>query len=40
MNKINLHGIFPPIETPFENGNVTFDKLATNIEKLSKATCY
>jgi len=40
MNIINLHGIFPLITTPFENGNVAFDKLATNVEKLSKATCY
>ena len=36
MHNINLHGIFPPITTPFENGKVAFDKLRTNIEKLSK----
>jgi 4-hydroxy-2-oxoglutarate aldolase len=36
MHKINLHGIFPPITTPFENGKVAFDKLGTNVEKLSQ----
>ncbi len=36
MHNINLHGIFPPIATPFENGKVAFDKLRTNVEKLSK----
>jgi 4-hydroxy-2-oxoglutarate aldolase len=36
MQKINLHGIFPPITTPFENGKVAFDKLGANVEKLSK----
>jgi 4-hydroxy-2-oxoglutarate aldolase len=36
MHNINLHGIFPPIPTPFENGMVAFDKLRTNLEKLSK----
>jgi len=36
MHKINLHGIFPPITTPFENGKVAFDKLGANLEKLSK----
>ncbi|MBT8372102.1 MAG: dihydrodipicolinate synthase family protein [Deltaproteobacteria bacterium] len=35
MHKINLHGIFPPIATPFENGKVAFDKLKINIERLS-----
>ena len=35
MHKINLHGIFPPIATPFENGKIAFDKLKINIEKLS-----
>jgi 4-hydroxy-2-oxoglutarate aldolase len=35
MNKMNLRGIFPPITTPFENGNIAFDKLAANVEKLS-----
>ena len=36
MHKINLHGIFPPITTPFENGKVAFDKLGTNVEKLGQ----
>jgi 4-hydroxy-2-oxoglutarate aldolase len=36
MHNINLHGIFPPIATPFEYGKVAFDKLRTNVEKLSK----
>jgi len=36
MHKINLHGIFPPIATPFENGKIAFDKLGTNIEKLRR----
>ena len=36
MTEIDLHGIFPPITTPFENGNVAFDKLASNVEKLSR----
>ena len=36
MHKINLHGIFPPITTPFENSKVAFDKLETNLEKLCR----
>ncbi len=36
MSKINLHGIFPPIPTPFLNGNIAYDGLAANIEKWSK----
>jgi len=36
MHHINLQGIFPPITTPFENDKVAFDKLGTNVEKLSK----
>jgi 4-hydroxy-2-oxoglutarate aldolase len=35
MTKIDLHGIFPPIATPFINGKVAYDKLAFNIEKWS-----
>ncbi len=31
MSKIDLHGIFPPIITPFINGNIAYDKLADNI---------
>ncbi len=37
MSKINFHGIFPPIPTPFINGNIAYDELAANIEKWSKA---
>lgn len=36
MSKINLHGIFPPIPTPFINGNIAYDKLADKIAKWSK----
>jgi 4-hydroxy-2-oxoglutarate aldolase len=36
MEKIDLHGIFPPIATPFVNGKVAFDKLASNIEKWNR----
>lgn len=36
MHSLNLHGIFPPVTTPFKNGKVAFDKLKTNTEKLSK----
>lgn len=36
MHKINLHGIFPPITTPFENGKIALDKLDINIKKLSR----
>ncbi len=36
MQNLNLSGIFPPITTPFENGQVAHDKLASNVEKLSK----
>ena len=33
MSIIDLHGIFPPIPTPFINDSVAYDKLASNIEK-------
>jgi 4-hydroxy-2-oxoglutarate aldolase len=33
MNPTDLHGIFPPITTPFVEGNVAYDKLADNIAK-------
>jgi len=36
MEKVNLHGIFPPIPTPFLNGKVAYNKLEANIEKWSK----
>ena len=36
MSKIDLVGIFPPITTPFENGRVAHDKLASNVKKLSR----
>jgi len=35
MAKIDLNGIFPPITTPFINGKVAYDKLASNVEKWS-----
>ena len=36
MPDIDLHGIFPPITTPFIDGRVAHDKLASNIEKWGK----
>jgi 4-hydroxy-2-oxoglutarate aldolase len=36
MPDIDLHGIFPPITTPFIDGKVAHDKLASNIEKWGK----
>jgi 4-hydroxy-2-oxoglutarate aldolase len=36
MAKIDLHGVFPPITTPFVNGKVAYDKLASNVEKWSQ----
>ena len=33
MAKLDLHGIFPPIATPFLNGKVACDKLAANVER-------
>ena len=36
MSQLNLHGIFPPIPTPFVNGEIAYDELASNIEKWSK----
>jgi 4-hydroxy-2-oxoglutarate aldolase len=36
MAKIDLHGIFPPITTPFINGRVAYDKLASNVEKWNR----
>ena len=35
MLEKDLHGIFPPIPTPFADGNVAYDKLASNIKKWS-----
>ena len=31
---LNLHGILPPIPTPFDRGEVAHDKLAANVRKL------
>ncbi len=36
MAKIDLHGVFPPITTPFVDGKVAYDKLASNVEKWSR----
>jgi 4-hydroxy-2-oxoglutarate aldolase len=36
MAKIDLHGIFPPITTPFSNGKVAYDKLVSNVEKWNR----
>jgi len=36
MDKLDLHGIFPPITTPFINGKVAYDKLASNVEKWNR----
>jgi 4-hydroxy-2-oxoglutarate aldolase len=36
MSQIDLHGVFPPITTPFIDGKVAHDKLGSNIEKWSK----
>jgi 4-hydroxy-2-oxoglutarate aldolase len=36
MSKIDLHGIFPPIPTPFIKEHIAYDELAANIEKWSK----
>jgi len=33
--ELDLHGIFPPITTPFLEGEVAYDRLASNIEKWS-----
>lgn len=33
MNRVDLNGIFPPIPTPFVNGNVSEEKLISNIAK-------
>jgi 4-hydroxy-2-oxoglutarate aldolase len=36
MKPIDLHGIFPPITTPFVDGKVAYDRLADNIAKWNK----
>jgi len=36
MSEIDLHGVFPPITTPFSDGKVAHDKLAANIAKWGK----
>ena len=36
MKPIDLHGIFPPITTPFVDGKVAYDKLGDNIAKWNK----
>ena len=36
MAKLDLHGIFPPIPTPFINEKVAFEKLASNIKRWNR----
>ena len=36
MAKIDLNGVFPPITTPFLNGKVAYDKLASNVDKWNR----
>lgn len=36
MTPADLHGIFPPITTPFTNGNLAIDRLADNIGRWNK----
>ena len=36
MSEIDLHGVFPPITTPFSDGKIAHDKLAANIAKWGK----
>jgi 4-hydroxy-2-oxoglutarate aldolase len=33
MSKMKFNGIFPPIPTPFINGDIAYDELSSNIEK-------
>ncbi|MFH1487973.1 MAG: dihydrodipicolinate synthase family protein, partial [Pseudomonadota bacterium] len=35
MADVDLHGVFPPITTPFIDGKVAYDKLEANVEKWS-----
>lgn len=37
MSNIDLRGIFPPIATPFKDGKIAYDKLASNIDRWSKS---
>ena len=36
MSSIDLNGIFPPVTTPFVDGEVAYDKLASNVEKYGR----
>jgi 4-hydroxy-2-oxoglutarate aldolase len=36
MSKMNFNGIFPPIPTPFINGDIAYDRLSFNIKKWSQ----
>lgn len=36
MSQIDLNGIFPPIPTPFVDGEIAYEQLAANIEKWSQ----
>ncbi len=37
MPSVDLHGIFPPVPTPFVHGKLACDRLAANLEKLSRS---
>ena len=36
MLSVDLKGIFPPIATPFQDGQVAYGKLASNVARWSK----
>ncbi len=36
MSSIDLYGIFPPVPTPFVHGKLACDRLASNLDKLSR----
>ena len=37
MTQLDLKGVFPPITTPFFNGKIAYDKLASNVKKWSRS---
>jgi len=36
MANLDLHGVFPPITTPFIDGKIAYDKLASNVAKWNR----